>query len=189
MHVLMVCSGNICRSAMAELLFRAQVARLGISGITVDSAGTLDIPTRPIDETCAALIQRNGIDSTAYRSTPLTKEHIKASDLILCFEARHLHAIAALDSTAAPKTMLITDFANACNVVTEHASDYSSLLALAPEERLEALLTIIHQLRPLMPKAEEIVDPYRQEPVVYVEAYIELTQCLASIESLMTWTA
>ena len=187
MQVLMVCSGNICRSAMAELLLRAKLSRLGIDDVAVDSAGTLDIPSRPIDETCAALIRRDGIDAADYRSTPLTKDHTEASDLILCFEEKHLSKIAAVDSGAAHKTMLITDVANACDTAVEHASEYPALFALPPAKRLTELLAMMHLLRPRMPRAEEIVDPFRQEPVVYVEAYIEIKQCLSKMGSMMTW--
>jgi protein-tyrosine phosphatase len=52
--VLVVCSGNICRSPMAAEYLRHRAAHDGLSHLVVDSAGTLGIHGAPVPRTCAA---------------------------------------------------------------------------------------------------------------------------------------
>ena len=73
MRVLFVCTGNICRSPMGELLFRMYTAG---TSIEVDSAGTHSLVGHEIDGSSAALLTSAGIDSSAFRSKPVSYTHL-----------------------------------------------------------------------------------------------------------------
>lgn len=88
MRVLFVCTGNICRSPIGELLFRMYTAG---TSIEVDSAGTHSLVGHEIDGSSAALLTSAGIDSSAFRSKQLTRQIAQGCDLILCFEEDQLH--------------------------------------------------------------------------------------------------
>lgn len=92
MRIMFVCTGNICRSPMGELLLTRY-----LSGTTVQvsSAGTHGLPMHQIDPNSALLMESVGIEPSGFRSRRLTQPMAKSADLILCFEKgsaqRHRH--------------------------------------------------------------------------------------------------
>ena len=109
--ILMVCTGNSCRSPLAEYMFRAKLAeRLGLSyeelaaqGYAVVSAGTLGCSGLPIsDGSCAELAAR-GIDAATHRSQPLTIELVQQCERIYCMSGEHRLAVLDLLPAAADR--------------------------------------------------------------------------------------
>ena len=91
MRIMFVCTGNVCRSPMAELLLRHYLRG---SSIDVCSAGTRGLPGYPIDPSSARLMTSVGIDPDTFHSRRLTKTMAESADLILCFERRQCAAVA-----------------------------------------------------------------------------------------------
>lgn len=81
--VLFVCTGNTCRSAMAEVMFRKMLDDRGIHGITVSSAGITAFPGDPASEGAVVVMAEKGIDLTAHLARHLTPDIIGAAGLIL----------------------------------------------------------------------------------------------------------
>lgn len=93
--VLMVCTGNICRSPMAEALLRARFARRGRGN--VESAGLGAVEGRPADPIAVALLAERGVDLTQHRSRQITPEMLARFDLVLVMDEaqqRRLNAMA-----------------------------------------------------------------------------------------------
>lgn len=84
MHIMFVCTGNICRSPMGELLMTHY---LNGTTVQVSSAGTRGLPMHPIDPSSGRLMQSVGIESSGFRSRRLTRQMADEADLILCFES------------------------------------------------------------------------------------------------------
>jgi protein-tyrosine phosphatase len=90
--VLFVCTGNICRSPLAEGVFRSMARQAGLeSAFTVDSAGTYgghagEPPSRLAIEAAA----RRGYDIAGQRSRAVTKEDIAAADYVLAMDRSHM---------------------------------------------------------------------------------------------------
>lgn len=70
MKVLFVCTGNICRSPMGELMFPLFFHH---DDIETDSAGTQGLIENPIDPSSARLMELDGIDASGFRSKRLTR--------------------------------------------------------------------------------------------------------------------
>jgi protein-tyrosine phosphatase len=88
-HVLMVCTGNICRSPMAEGLLRAMLPERLKPAMTVASAGTYAVHgnlAEPLAQR-AALVY--GVDLSAHRAKMLSKDLLKQADLVLVMEPQH----------------------------------------------------------------------------------------------------
>lgn len=169
MHILTVCSGNICRSPMAEYLLRhaLESQRIGRTDIAVSSAGILHLQSRPIDPTCAQLLSEDGIDTSTFRSTVCTPSMVTQADLVLCFEHIHLDDLLRDAPMALRHTFLLTDFANLCDIDMQQGGPDGT----TAQEHLECLIDDAPLIRPLMPHAEEIPDPHHHDHATYAHAH------------------
>jgi L-threonylcarbamoyladenylate synthase len=113
--VLFVCSGNTCRSPMAEALARHILAkRLKISedeleqkGISVISAGSFAMPGSRATPQAVEAVRPLGADLSKHRSRPLTVELIHQADVIFTMGRAHAQAVTALVPSAAEKTLTL----------------------------------------------------------------------------------
>jgi protein-tyrosine phosphatase len=97
-RVLMVCTGNICRSPMAEGLLRERFARRGRGA--VESAGIAALVGRPADPLAVALLADRGIDLTGHRARQVTPELLAGFDLVLVMDADQQRDLEALSRAA-----------------------------------------------------------------------------------------
>ena len=91
-RILMVCTGNICRSTTAEALLRHMVADAGLSNkIVIDSAGTTDWHKgEPATPMAVALAEERGYDFTGIRSRPIKESDFEEFDLLLGMDESHI---------------------------------------------------------------------------------------------------
>ncbi|GLW49330.1 low molecular weight protein-tyrosine-phosphatase [Streptomyces sp. NBRC 14336] len=112
-RVCFVCTGNICRSPMAESVFRERVAEAGLDGLVeVDSAGTGGWHEGdPADPRTVSVLESNGYDG-AHTARQFQPSWFVRLDLVVALDAGHLKALRRLAPSAedAAKVRLLRSY-------------------------------------------------------------------------------
>lgn len=109
MHLLFVCTGNTCRSPMAEAIARRLIADRGLSSVTVGSAGTSAWPDAPASDGALLVAMEQGLDLSQHRARQLSPELVAGADLILTMGPHHLERAEALGGEG--RSHLLTGYA------------------------------------------------------------------------------
>jgi protein-tyrosine phosphatase len=154
-RVCFVCTGNICRSPMAEAVFRRLIADRGVEGLTVESAATGDwhVGERADARTIEALAAR-GYDGAAHRARQFDPGWFGRLDLVVAFDRGQERILRTwADDRDRAKVHLLTSFdpesASAPDIPDPYYSDAALFdTVLATIER--ASLALFRQLEPAL---------------------------------------
>lgn len=95
-RLLYVCTGNTCRSPMAEAITRARAAQRGLSGIRVRSAGTMAFPGSRASAGARTAVGERGLELDRHAARLLGENELEWADLVLAMSPSHLAAVEAL---------------------------------------------------------------------------------------------
>ena len=110
MRILFVCTGNTCRSPLAEALARRVIVERALADVDVQSAGTSAWDGAPASDGALLVGMERSLDLSQHRAQTLTRDLIGDSDLVLAMGPHHLERIEALGGTG--RAYLLTDYAS-----------------------------------------------------------------------------
>ena len=109
-EVLFVCTGNTCRSPVAEGILKKMLKDRGIRGVMVSSAGICSLENMLASPFAIHIAGQHDMDLSRHRSRQLTQKVLEESDLILVMSLEHLDFIKKIDEKAVGKTYLVKLF-------------------------------------------------------------------------------
>src|SRR5258708_4357195 len=108
--ILLICTGNVCRSPMAEGLLRNMLGKH--ANVEIVSAGVGAIKGQRPSQEAVEVLTEEGIDISHYRSQPVTEAMIEKATMIFTMTSDHRAVIDALFPFAMDKTFLLREFSD-----------------------------------------------------------------------------
>jgi protein-tyrosine phosphatase len=179
--ILTVCSGNICRSPIAQQLLRARLADAP-TPFQVLSAGTIAASGQHMTDEAVAQSRRFGGRPDGHLSTPLSERLIARSQLVLTATRDHRAAVASLLPRASRVAFTLNQFARLAASI-----DLAELASLAsPIDRVAAVAAQRGYAQPETPEDDDIEDPYLESIEVYERVAVQIDRDIAVIAAALT---
>ncbi|WP_240747149.1 low molecular weight phosphatase family protein [Microbacterium sp. K24] len=187
--ILTVCTGNICRSPLAEVLLRTRLEPLGVR---VHSAGTHALVGHGMPEPALELAVQAGADpeaAAAHHARYLVEPLLADADLILTMAREHRSHVVKMMPNRLRRTFTIREFARlASTLTTEDARAAADAAGGSPHERLAAVLRGVVDQRGLTASTaddDDVIDPYRRSRETYERSASQLVPPLDEVERIV----
>ncbi|PZU38458.1 MAG: low molecular weight phosphatase family protein [Microbacterium sp.] len=189
LEVLTVCTGNVARSPLAELVLRARTG----GSIQVHSAGTRALIDYPMPAEAGSLAVAHGAppaEAQAHRGRRLTEGMLRSPDLILAMAREHRRAIVELAPARLRSTFTVREFARLS--VHASAADLAAAIGDAsdPAERARRAVAHVASLRsavepPHDPADDDVIDPFRRSERTYALAAAQLVPAVDEVARVL----
>ena len=179
-RILVVCTGNICRSPLIERVLRGALDQAyGPRAVEVSSAGTMGMVDSPMDERSAAILTEMGGDPAGFAARRLTEALLRDTELVITATREHRAAVVRMHPKALRTAFTVRELGHLAEQMDP------ATLPTEPAERLRAVAAQGVTLRGtnalLDPADLDVADPYRRSDETYALMRSQLEPALESI--------
>jgi len=164
-HILFVCTGNICRSPTAERLAVAFSTEDPIADFRASSAGTRAVIGHPVHAQSARVLTELGGDPADFAARQLTAKIAADADLVLALTKAHRDAVLELAPRQLHRTFTLTEAAQLTNLFDPDS--VQDLGALRPQLRAD--------------QSPDVPDPIGQDPEVFDRVGAQIAHLLGPV--------
>lgn len=175
--ILVLCTGNICRSPMAEALLRERLRERGIDA-SISSAG-LSFDDRPATDDAIATASGYGLDLRDHRSRLLGPELVEQADLVLAMERLHAREAIVLADGALSKTFTLKELVRRARAAGHRDAGESLTDWLARVSAGRKAMDLMGESRD-----DDVADPYLSSAKVYAACIEELDGLVRELVNL-----
>lgn len=193
-QILTVCTGNVCRSPLAEQLLRTRLRPLDVA---VSSAGTRALIDKPMEPDAAHLAAQLGVaadDSAAHRARWLNESHLRTPDLVLAMSREHRRDIVEVSPAAIRSVFTAREFERLARDVSDaEIRTTAEAAGTNPHARVRAVLDLLASRRgqlevPADPADDDVIDPYRRSWETYQLSAAQLLPAVGEIVRVLRAT-
>lgn len=174
-RVLFVCTGNVCRSPAAELVFARSAVGYDIASA---SAGTSGLTGRGVDEPTAYALKEIGVDPSRHVAQRLAPGLVNAADLILTASTDHRSTIVQQTPLAFRRTFTLREFARLGADLEPISGDVD---ANALRRRVGQVAEQRGWVDPAEPGADDIRDPFGERLEVAQACVAEIVETVGGV--------
>lgn len=185
-RVLAICTGNVCRSPLAERILKSSLAGLPVS---VESAGTRALVGKPMTPQTIETAERFGLEiSEPHVSRQLTEEMLDEADLVLGLSRAHRRDAVGLLPKVSRYVYTLREFSRLADALASEIGP--SRIAEDSGARIREVVGYISQMRgavppPVSADLDDVVDPYRENDDVYERSAGQIIPATDSIANLL----
>ncbi|NAZ81405.1 low molecular weight phosphatase family protein [Kineococcus sp. R8] len=177
--VLVVCTGNVCRSPVTERLLRQGLDARRVSGVTVGSAGTDARAGEPMTAEAASIVVRAGGDPTGHAARPLSDRLLAEADLVLVATRAHRTSVVQRRPALLRRAVTIREAGRLALLLAP------GLVGRSPAERwceLASSLAVARGRWPAPhPADDDVEDPYRRDAATYARVGLQVQAAVTSV--------
>jgi len=182
--ILVVCTGNVCRSPLAEQLLAKAAGEKFAGSVVVTSAGTEAPVGAPMSPLAAEISVGQGADPSAHAATQLTVDMVRAADLVLVASRAHRSEVARMLPRVARRLFTIREFGRLAEAVTETAPEAAES-ADDLRELVAKAVGLRGYLTPVDADLDDIVDPIGRSDKTYRRMESELVPAVNAAAALL----
>jgi protein-tyrosine-phosphatase len=175
--ILVVCTGNICRSPIAEgFLRRDLLRRFGPDGPSVSSAGIHAWEGNEVSDGSVLAAAERGTDIAGHRARQVTPHLVRSADLVLCMASEHRYAVSELIPEASERAFTLKELVRLLEARPSNgtATTLADRVSDAAEARSKGFAS--------NPYDEDIADPLGQPMQAYRGVAWELDELIARLD-------
>lgn len=191
-EIMTVCTGNICRSPLAEQLLRQRLDGLPVR---VTSAGTYGLDAAPMPPEAQRLASQLGVATdlvAAHRSRALTEMQLREPSLLLAMSREHRTRIVQLAPAKLRAAFTLREFARlAADTDDDEILTAATDAGADPTARMRAAVSTVAAHRglavpPDSPEDDDIIDPYRRSWQTYELSGAQLAPAIDGVVRVVT---